>query len=74
MWRGGPRGGQQGPYKVGIHIPKRVLAADPRGRHFTPGQYSLSEREREIAVERARGGIAGDGYYLSVCVGAGMMP
>ena len=25
-------------------------AADPLGRHFTPGAYSLSEREREIAV------------------------
>jgi len=27
-----------------------VRAADPLGRHFTPGASSLSEREREIAV------------------------
>ncbi len=46
----GPRGRLPGPYKVWIHNPKLVYAADPLGRHFTPGQYSLSEREREIAV------------------------
>jgi 4-carboxymuconolactone decarboxylase len=46
----GPRGRLPGPYKVWIHNPKLVHAADPLGRHFTPGQYSLSEREREIAV------------------------
>jgi 4-carboxymuconolactone decarboxylase len=46
----GPRGRLPGPYKVWIHNPKLVQAADPMGRHFTPGEYSLSEREREIAV------------------------
>ena len=46
----GPRGRLPGPYKVWIHNPKLVRAADPLGRHFTPGEYSLSEREREIAV------------------------
>jgi 4-carboxymuconolactone decarboxylase len=33
-----------------VHNPKLVHAADPLGRHFTPGAYSLTEREREIAV------------------------
>jgi 4-carboxymuconolactone decarboxylase len=46
----GPRGRLPGPYKVWIHNPKLVHAADPLGRHFTPGAYSLTEREREIAV------------------------
>ncbi|MEI7713747.1 MAG: hypothetical protein WCI94_20105 [Rhodospirillales bacterium] len=46
----GLRGRLPGPYKVWIHNPKLVHAADPLGRHFTPGQYSLTEREREIAV------------------------
>ena len=46
----GPRGRLPGPYKVWVHNPKLVHAADPLGRHFTPGAYSLSEREREIAV------------------------
>jgi 4-carboxymuconolactone decarboxylase len=46
----GPRGRLPGPYKVWIHNPKLVHAADPLGRHFTPGGYSLTEREREIAV------------------------
>jgi len=46
----GPRGRLPGPYKVWVHNPKLVKAADPLGRHFTPGAYSLSEREREIAV------------------------
>ena len=46
----GPRGHLPGPYKVWIHNPKLVHAADPLGRHFTPGHYSLTEREREIAV------------------------
>ena len=30
--------------------PAHTHAADPLGRHFTPGAYSLTEREREIAV------------------------
>jgi 4-carboxymuconolactone decarboxylase len=46
----GPRGRLPGPYKVWVHNPKLVHAADPLGQHFTPGQSSLSEREREIAV------------------------
>jgi len=46
----GPRGRLPGPYKVWVHNPKLVHAAAPLGNHFTPGQASLSEREREIAV------------------------
>lgn len=46
----GPRGGLPGPYKIWVHNPKLVQAASPMGSHFTPGQSSLSEREREIAV------------------------
>ena len=46
----GPRGRLPGPYKIWVHNPKLVHAADPLGRHFTPGQHSLTEREREIAV------------------------
>jgi 4-carboxymuconolactone decarboxylase len=46
----GPRGRLPGPYKVWVHNPKLVHAAAPIGQHFTPGQSSLSEREREIAV------------------------
>ena len=46
----GPRGRLPGPYKVWVHNPKLIHAAGPLGQHFTPGQSSLSEREREIAV------------------------
>ena len=46
----GPRGRLPGPYKVWIHNPKLVHAAEPLGQHFTPGKSSLTEREREIAV------------------------
>ena len=46
----GPRGRLPGPYKVWVHNPRLVHAAAPIGQHFTPGQSSLSEREREIAV------------------------
>src|SRR5512132_3720541 len=46
----GPRGRLPGPYKVWVHNPKLVHATAPIGQHFTPGQSSLSEREREIAV------------------------
>jgi 4-carboxymuconolactone decarboxylase len=46
----GPRGRLPGPYKVWVHNPKLVHAAAPIGQHFTPGQSSLTEREREIAV------------------------
>jgi len=46
----GPRGRLPGPYKVWVHNPKLIHAAGPLGQHFTPGQSSLSEREREISV------------------------
>jgi len=46
----GPRGRLPGPYKIWVHNPKLVHAVAPIGQHFTPGQSSLSEREREIAV------------------------
>jgi len=46
----GPRGRLPGPYKVWVENPKLVHAAAPLGQHFTPGQSSLTEREREIAV------------------------
>src|SRR5262245_45726531 len=46
----GPRGRLPGPYKVWVHNPKLLKAASPLGQHFTPGQSSLTEREREIAV------------------------
>jgi len=46
----GPRGRLPGPYKVWVQNPRLVHAAAPLGQHFTPGQSSLSEREREIAV------------------------
>lgn len=46
----GPRGRLPGPYKVWVHNPKLLRAAASLGQHFTPGQSSLSEREREIAV------------------------
>ena len=46
----GPRGRLPGPYKVWVHNPRLVHAAAPLGQHFTPGQSSVSEREREIAV------------------------
>jgi 4-carboxymuconolactone decarboxylase len=44
------RGGLPGPYKVWVQNPKLLRAAAPLGQHFTPGQSSLTEREREIAV------------------------
>src|SRR6202171_5867284 len=46
----GPRGRLPGPYKVWVHNPALLRAAAPLGQHFTPGESSLSEREREIAV------------------------
>jgi 4-carboxymuconolactone decarboxylase len=46
----GPRGRLPGPYKIWVHNPKLIHAAGPLGNHFTPGQSSISEREREIAV------------------------
>src|SRR5207244_13212313 len=46
----GPGGRLPGPYQVWVHNPRLVHAAAPLGQHFTPGQSSLTEREREIAV------------------------
>jgi 4-carboxymuconolactone decarboxylase len=45
--RRGPLGG---PNKIWVHNPKLAQVAAPFGGHFQPGSYSLSEREREIAV------------------------
>src|SRR5256884_3922342 len=44
------RGQLGGPSKIWVHNPKLAKAAAPLGAHFHPGLYSLSEREREIAV------------------------
>ncbi|HTR87425.1 MAG TPA: hypothetical protein VMI56_23275 [Reyranella sp.] len=46
----GARGGLPGPTKIWIHNPKLAKVSAAFGAHFQPGQYSLSEREREIAV------------------------
>ena len=44
------RGGLPGPSKIWVHNPKLAKVAGPFGAHFHAGRYSLSEREREIAV------------------------
>ncbi len=44
------RGSLGGPNKIWVHNPKLAKVAGPFGAHFHAGQYSLSEREREIAV------------------------
>jgi len=44
------RGRLPGPTKIWVHNPKLAKVAGPFGAHFHAGQYSLSEREREIAV------------------------
>ena len=44
------RGRLPGPTKIWVHNPKLAKVVGPFGAHFQPGQYSLSEREREIAV------------------------
>ena len=44
------RGRLLGPNKIWAHNPKLAKAAGPLGAHFQPGNYSLTEREREIAV------------------------
>jgi 4-carboxymuconolactone decarboxylase len=46
----GARGRLPGPTKIWVHNPKLAKVAGPYGAHFQKGQYSLSEREREIAV------------------------
>ena len=45
--RRGPLGG---PNKIWVHNPKLAKVAAPFGGHFQKGNYSLTEREREIAV------------------------
>lgn len=44
------RGGLPGPAKIWVHNPKLAKVVGPFGAHFQKGQYSLTEREREIAV------------------------
>jgi 4-carboxymuconolactone decarboxylase len=44
------RGQLGGPSRIWVHNPKLAKAAGPLGAHFHPGGYSLSDREREIAV------------------------
>jgi len=44
------RGRLPGPTKIWVHNPKLAKVAGPFGAHFQKGQYSLTEREREIAV------------------------
>jgi len=44
------RGRLPGPNKIWVHNPKLAKVVGPFGAHFQPGGYSLTEREREIAV------------------------
>ena len=44
------RGRLPGPNKIWVHNPKLAKVIGPFGAHFQPGGYSLTEREREIAV------------------------
>jgi 4-carboxymuconolactone decarboxylase len=44
------RGPLGGPRKIWVHNPKLAKAIGALGGHFHPGGYSLTEREREIAV------------------------
>ena len=44
------RGRLPGPVKIWIHNPKLAKVVSAFGVHFQPGGYSLTEREREIAV------------------------
>jgi 4-carboxymuconolactone decarboxylase len=44
------RGRLPGPVKIWIHNPKLAKVISNFGTHFQPGGYSLTEREREIAV------------------------
>ena len=44
------RGPLGGPNKIWVNNPKLTKVAAPFGGHFHAGNYSLSEREREIAV------------------------
>ncbi len=44
------RGRLPGPTKIWVHNPRLAKVAGAFGAHFQAGQYSLTEREREIAV------------------------
>jgi len=44
------RGPLMGPNKIWVHNPKLAKVAAPFGGHFQQGNYTLTEREREIAV------------------------
>jgi 4-carboxymuconolactone decarboxylase len=44
------RGPLGGPNKIWVHNPKLAKVAAALGGHFRQGNYSLTEREREIAV------------------------
>src|SRR3954462_15662603 len=44
------RGPLGGPNKIWVHNPKLAKVAAAFGGHFRQGNYSLTEREREIAV------------------------
>jgi 4-carboxymuconolactone decarboxylase len=44
------RGTVGGPNRIWVHNPRLAKAAGALGAHFNPGQYSLTPREREIAV------------------------
>ena len=44
------RGPLGGPNKIWVHNPKLAKVAAALGGHFRQGSYSLTEREREIAV------------------------
>jgi 4-carboxymuconolactone decarboxylase len=44
------RGPLGGPSKIWVHNPKLAKVIAPFGAHFQAGKYSLTEREREIAV------------------------
>ena len=44
------RGRLPGPAKIWVHNPALAKVAGPFGAHVQAGHYSLSEREREIAV------------------------
>ena len=44
------RGPLGGPNKIWVHNPKLAKLAAALGGHFRQGNYSLTEREREIAV------------------------
>jgi 4-carboxymuconolactone decarboxylase len=48
--RSRPAARSAAPTRSGVHNPKLTKVAAPFGGHFHTGNYSLSEREREIAI------------------------